>query len=179
MLSFLTRAANLPTLRKLLRYHVLPGRLLTKDVRSRTVSTLEGSELFLKVDTLGVSVEDAMDTAARVMQEDQSDLVASNGVVHMIDHVLVPESLIGLVTVLGSGLTQAPTASLMGIPTLVSSLPELSTLVSLLNAAGLVDLLSSWQLTVFAPTNDAFAKLPEALVSFLTRPENKQTLVRD
>ena len=87
-----------------------------------------------------------------------------------------------------SMLTRSPTAvptavpsavpTRMSIPALASSLPQFSTLVSLLTAADLVGAVSGGSLTVFAPTNDAFAKLPEALVSFLTKPENKQTLVR-
>ena len=69
-------------------------------------------------------------------------------------------------------------ASRPSIPSLASSMAQFSTLVSLLSTAGLVGALSSGELTVFAPTNDAFAKLPDALVTFLTQPQNKPTLVR-
>ncbi|HEX3342497.1 MAG: fasciclin domain-containing protein [Pseudolabrys sp.] len=52
-----------------------------------------------------------------------------------------------------------------------------TTLVAAVKAAGLVDTLqSSGPFTVFAPTNDAFAKLPAGTVDTLLKPENKKTL---
>jgi uncharacterized surface protein with fasciclin (FAS1) repeats len=52
-----------------------------------------------------------------------------------------------------------------------------STLVTALKAAGLVETLSSeGPFTVFAPTNDAFEKLPEGTVPTLVKPENKEKL---
>jgi uncharacterized surface protein with fasciclin (FAS1) repeats len=52
-----------------------------------------------------------------------------------------------------------------------------STLVAAVSAAGLVETLSSeGPFTVFAPTNDAFAKLPEGTVDNLLKPESKETL---
>jgi uncharacterized surface protein with fasciclin (FAS1) repeats len=55
---------------------------------------------------------------------------------------------------------------------------DFSTLVAAVKAAGLVDTLKSdGPFTVFAPTNDAFAKLPEGTVATLLKPENKDKLV--
>lgn len=52
-----------------------------------------------------------------------------------------------------------------------------STLVAAVTAAGLVDTLSGeGPFTVFAPTNEAFAKLPEGTVESLLKPENKEKL---
>ena len=52
-----------------------------------------------------------------------------------------------------------------------------TTLVAAVKAAGLVETLSGkGPFTVFAPTNDAFAKLPEGTVDNLLKPENKSTL---
>lgn len=52
-----------------------------------------------------------------------------------------------------------------------------NTLVAAVKAAGLVDTLASpGPFTVFAPTDDAFAKLPEGTVATLVKPENKDTL---
>ena len=52
-----------------------------------------------------------------------------------------------------------------------------TTLVAAVKAAGLVQTLESpGPFTVFAPTNDAFAKLPDGTVATLLKPENKQTL---
>ena len=58
-----------------------------------------------------------------------------------------------------------------------SAAPNLSTLVTAVKAAGLVDTLSgTGPFTVFAPTNDAFGKLPAGTVDTLTQPENKDQL---
>lgn len=58
-----------------------------------------------------------------------------------------------------------------------SAAPNLSTLVTAVKAAGLVDTLSGpGPFTVFAPTNAAFAKLPAGTVDTLVKPENKAQL---
>lgn len=55
--------------------------------------------------------------------------------------------------------------------------PAHTTLVAAVTAAGLVETLSgTGPFTVFAPTNDAFAKLPAGIVDTLLKPENKGTL---
>lgn len=57
------------------------------------------------------------------------------------------------------------------------SLPDFSTLVAAVQAAGVEDaLVNTGPLTVFAPLNSAFAKLPEGTVETLVKPENKETL---
>src|SRR4051794_37788188 len=54
-----------------------------------------------------------------------------------------------------------------------------TTLVAAVKAAGLVDTLSGkGPFTVFAPTNEAFAKLPAGTVETLVKPENKATLTK-
>ena len=54
-----------------------------------------------------------------------------------------------------------------------------TTLVAALKAAGLVETLRSpGPFTVFAPTNEAFAKLPAGTVDTLLKPENKETLTK-
>ncbi|MFT4111868.1 fasciclin domain-containing protein [Silvibacterium sp.] len=63
------------------------------------------------------------------------------------------------------------------IPVNASAAPNLTTLVTAVKAAGLVDTLAGpGPFTVFAPTNDAFAKLPDGTVSTLVQPENKAKL---
>jgi uncharacterized surface protein with fasciclin (FAS1) repeats len=57
--------------------------------------------------------------------------------------------------------------------------PDFSTLVSAVQAAGLADTLSGdGPFTVFAPTNDAFAKLPPATLQSLLEPANQETLTK-
>jgi uncharacterized surface protein with fasciclin (FAS1) repeats len=59
-----------------------------------------------------------------------------------------------------------------------ASVKDFSTLVAAVKAGGLVDTLKGdGPFTVFAPTNDAFAKLPEGTVESLLKPENKEKLV--
>ncbi len=60
-----------------------------------------------------------------------------------------------------------------------SAAPNLSTLVSAVKAAGLVETLSGpGPFTIFAPTNEAFNKLPAGTVDNLVKPENKDDLVK-
>ena len=65
-----------------LTYHVVAGKVLAKDVKPGKVKTVQGSELTLAT-TDGVTVDGAKVIAA--------DLVADNGVIHVIDTVLMPK----------------------------------------------------------------------------------------
>merc|ERR1712156_637959 len=68
-------------------------------------------------------------------------------------------------------------APLKSIAATAAATPALSTLLAAVKAAGLAETLSGeGDFTVFAPTNDAFAKLPEGTIPFLLKPENKQAL---
>merc|ERR1712020_99555 len=65
----------------------------------------------------------------------------------------------------------------MGIAGTAAATPALSTLLAAVKAADLAGTLSGeGDFTVFAPTNDAFAKLPEGTIPTLLKPENKATL---
>ena len=65
-----------------LTYHVVPGKVLAKDVRAGRVKTVQGSELTIGT-TAGVTVD-----AAKVVK---TDIVADNGVIHVIDSVVLPK----------------------------------------------------------------------------------------
>lgn len=65
-----------------LTYHVVPGKVMAKDVKAGKVKTVQGSELTLGT-TGGVTVD-----AAKVVQ---ADIAASNGVIHVIDSVVLPK----------------------------------------------------------------------------------------
>jgi uncharacterized surface protein with fasciclin (FAS1) repeats len=95
-----------------------------------------------------------------------TDVLASNGVVHVID------------TVLAAAPAAEPATKEVELPSIAAAAiatPSLSTLVTAVKAAGLVETLSGeGTFTVFAPTNDAFAKVPaEALGGLL---EDKEAL---
>ena len=73
----------------------------------------------------------------------------------------------------------APMDSGDDIVDIAASNDDFSTLVAAVQAAGLVDTLKGdGPFTVFAPTNDAFAALPEGTVETLLKPENKDQLVK-
>merc|ERR1712217_110408 len=102
----------------------------------------------------------------------KADNLASNGVVHIIDGVLIPPAATP---------TPAPTPAPSPKPNIVKlaeSVKDLSTLVAAVVAGDLADTLSSpGPFTVFAPTNEGFGKLPEGTVDTLLKPENKDQLV--
>ncbi|MEJ8837524.1 fasciclin domain-containing protein [Ramlibacter sp. AN1133] len=64
-----------------LTYHVVPGRVMAKDVKAGDVATVQGGKLTVRT-TGGVMVNDA-----RVVK---ADVVADNGVIHVIDRVVLP-----------------------------------------------------------------------------------------
>ena len=78
----LLEPANREKLRGVLTYHVVPGRILAADLKDGArVTTVEGTELTIDLDG-GAKVD-----GARVVK---ADVLASNGVVHLIDAVLIP-----------------------------------------------------------------------------------------
>merc|ERR1712166_361308 len=154
-LTHLLDPANVKELDALLEYHVVSGAVFSKDLKTfQMVKTVEGGEL--KIVKIGsrVLVQNATVTAA--------DNAATNGVVHIIDSVLSPPA-------------PAPSKSIVD---LVVADPDLSTLVTALKAAGLVNTLSGpGPFNVFTPSNAAFAALPDGVLANLLKPENKAQLV--
>ncbi len=130
--------ADKALLRAVLQYHVLAGEVPRASVPlGKAVAPLGGG--FFKVDGQGgtLVVTDGRNRKAGVTQ---TDLVATNGLLHVVDKVLLPAD---------KNLVQT-----------AQSLPQFSVLVEAVVAAGLQDALAApGPLTVFAPTNDAFAAL--------------------
>lgn len=65
-----------------LTYHVVPGKVMAKDVKPGMVKTVQGSSITIKTDG-GVMVDNAKVTA--------TDIAADNGVIHVIDTVVMPK----------------------------------------------------------------------------------------
>ena len=65
-----------------LTYHVVPGKVMAKDVKAGKVKTVQGSEITIAT-AGGVMVDNAKVTA--------TDIVADNGVIHVIDSVVIPK----------------------------------------------------------------------------------------
>merc|ERR1712019_58281 len=139
------------------------GQVLSTDLKFfQSVKTVEGKNLHAIKTSSGVYVGPDIKSLKTVVGADN---LASNGVAHIIDGVMIP-----------------PAKSLAdkkpNIVELAQSVDDLSTLVAGVVAADLVDTLSSpGPFTVFAPTNEGFAALPEGTLDTLLKPENKDQLV--
>lgn len=85
-LQELLKPGNKEVLLKILTYHVVSGKILSTDLKSGEVKSLEGGTINVKVDpATGVTVNDAKVT--------QADITGSNGVIHAIDQVILPPDL--------------------------------------------------------------------------------------
>jgi len=171
-LDDLMKPENKAQLVDILTYHVLPEQVLSNQLRSfQRVKTVEGKNLHIYKDSRrGVRVTpDGKDFKSVTA----ADNLATNGVAHIIDGVLIPPAS-------PATTTAAPTTAAPKLPNIVElaeSVKDLSTLVSAVVAGDLVDTLSGGTFTVFAPTNDAFAALPAGTLDSLMKPENKKELV--
>ncbi|MGB5385311.1 MAG: fasciclin domain-containing protein [Eudoraea sp.] len=146
--------AEMMLLRDILLYHVIPAEVFAADLEAGSVHTaLADNSLEIISSGETFVIGDASDTNANIIG---ADFTASNGVAHIIDKVLLPQSAIDFVTSL----------SLKTIVEIAVETDDLSLLVeALIQAdAGLVELLGGeGPFTVFAPDNHAFVALLDAL----------------
>merc|ERR1712100_271558 len=158
----LLKPENKAQLADILTFHVLPEQVLSTDLKTyQRVATVEGKHLDVIKTHKGVHVGADLKSLKKVTGADN---LASNGVAHIIDGVMLPPSHLS--------------ADKPNIVELAQSVDDLSTLVTAVVAADLADTLSSpGPFTVFAPTNDAFGALPAGTVDTLLKPENKAQLV--
>lgn len=75
--------ADQKKLTAVLTYHVVPGKAVAADVKSGPLKTVQGQTLKVEVSSMGVQVDNA-----KVIK---ADVMASNGVIHVIDTVLMPK----------------------------------------------------------------------------------------
>ena len=136
------------TLVDILTYHVVSGTVLSTDLNDgMTAAALNTDSLTFTVNTAGVMVNDANVVTA--------DVIALNGVVHIIDKVLMPP------------------ADLVDIPTIATGTGYHTALVAALAQANLVATLQgTGPFTVFAPTDDAFTAAGIDLSTYDTDEEN-------
>merc|ERR1739838_1129405 len=158
-----TLAGDAELLKKVLLFHVVPGMsVMMKDIGNNMVVPFPDQESVHIVNVyLQSKYYDGFVTVnGKIMKK--PDIVADNGVIHMMSEVVYP----------------FPTTTIAG---LVSADERFSTLLAAVVAAGLADTLAGeGPFTVFAPTNDAFAKIPkEALDELLADTEAlKRVLLR-
>ena len=207
--------ADIPALTDILLYHVVSGAVMAEDVVAlESATTLNGLDVSIRVEEGNVYLNDNVQVVT-------TDIQASNGVIHVIDAVLLPPASVTnerandinfrsgpgldreLIGSFASGaraealsrneagdwvqidnggeigwvfapLTTA-NGDLMALPVAPGTIAEIAvadgrftTLVAAADAAGLVGALDGeGPLTVFAPTDDAFAALPEGTVEAL------------
>ncbi|MBX3323344.1 MAG: fasciclin domain-containing protein [Phycisphaeraceae bacterium] len=146
----LLKPENKKMLQAVLLYHVVPGVVPASQVVKTTgATTLGGQRIEINASSKGVMIDGAKVTA--------TDIKASNGIIHVIDSVILPES---------KNIVEVAAAS-----------GSFSTLLAAAKAAGLADLLGSeGPFTILAPTDEAFEKLGAATISNLLKPENREKL---
>ncbi len=147
--------ADKAELNKVLTYHVSSGKYMAEDVVSmENITTLEGNMLDVEVTNEGVFV-----AGAKVIQ---TDIQCSNGVIHVIDTVLIPP---------------VETEQKNIVQTAIDA-GSFKTLVTAVQTADLVETLSGeGPFTVFAPTDDAFAAVPEETLNALLADKAELTKV--
>lgn len=127
-----TNIGTVPNLTEILLYHAVAGKVYSTMLTSKFVPTVNGAALKIDLSS-GVMVNDANVIKA--------DIKAINGVIHIVDKVLLP-----------------PSKNLVEVA--LANAPEFSILVAAVQKAQLVETLSTGgPFTVFAPTNAAFAAL--------------------
>lgn len=135
----------------ILLYHVLAGQVASNDVGA-VINSGDNVIEMLSESSAAVSLSD--DLYINDAQVQEADIFATNGVVHKIDKLLIPPVDKG-----------EPTQSIVDI---ALANDDFSMLVTALQAADLVGALQGeGPFTVFAPTNDAFAKIPEETLNAL------------
>jgi len=146
----LLKPENKAKLQAILKYHVVPGRVpAAKVIGLKGAVTLQGQRVDIRVVDGAVKVDNAKFVKA--------DVACTNGVIHVIDHVILPET--------------------MNITEVAAGKKQFWTLLKAAKAAGLAETLATkGPFTVFAPTDKAFNALPEGTLENLLKPENKETL---
>ena len=145
----LIKPENKAKLTAILTYHVVSGKVMAADVvKVKGAVSLNGQRIDVAVADGSVSVDKSKVVA--------TDIACSNGVIHIIDTVLMPAT--------------------ENIPAVATKAGSFKTLLAAVKAAGLVETLrGTGPFTVFAPTDDAFAKLGTTVADLL-KPENKAKL---
>lgn len=137
-------------LANVLKYHVVQGKVPSSAASNELqLTTLNGQKVRFNIykHNNAITVQ-----GSRVITPDKT---ASNGVIHVLNKVMMP-----------------PEGDIVDI---VAKTSEVSTLLSFVQQAGIANALKGDALTVFAPTNDAFARLPSSIVSRLTHDKNLLT----
>ena len=158
--DFLLEPANKAALTDLLLYHVIDGEIFASDaIVLDGTSAVMLNGLNVRIDVVNGDLILNLNGNREAMVT-VTDVECTNGVIHIIDAVLDPGDAVDNI-----------------VETAVDD-GSFTTLVAALQAAELDDDLSGpGPFTVFAPTDDAFALLPDGTVDFLLQPGNQATLI--
>ncbi|MEM9527614.1 MAG: fasciclin domain-containing protein [Bacteroidota bacterium] len=189
LVAALVKPENKATLQKILTYHVVPAKLMASDVVSGissnngmlSATTAAGGKFSVMQDMGKVKIKDAQGNVATVTA---TDIAGSNGVIHVIDRVILPAGVdpaallkAPMMAEAHSKASHSMSSEPMGpsIAAVASGNDNFKTLVTALGAANLVETFDSpGEYTVFAPTDDAFGKLPEGTVNTLATQQKEQ-----
>lgn len=156
-------------LSQILLYHVVPGKVMAADVTDGLeAATAQGAPVTFMVHDGGVMINDANIVA--------TDIEATNGVIHVIDKVILPPADDAAAEAAATEEAAAEAAPAAGsIPEVAAAAGSFSTLLAAVEAAGLADELSGeGPFTVFAPTDEAFAAIPaDTLNALLADPQGQ------
>lgn len=141
-------------LSQILLYHVVPGKVMAADVTDGLeAATAQGANVTFSVKDGVVMINDVKIVT--------TDIEASNGVIHVIDAVILPPEE-------AAAEEPAATAEMADIVDTAVAAGSFTTLVTAVEAAGLVETLKGeGPFTVFAPTDEAFAALPAGTLDTL------------
>lgn len=97
-LDYLLKAENKAELAKILKYHVVSGEVYASDLEGQqTVETLEGTKIKLMAQTSEEYMGDEQEAMRKIMVNNalvtEADITASNGVIHIIDGVVMPSDM--------------------------------------------------------------------------------------
>ena len=192
----LLKPENKDQLVKVLTCHVVAanalsdviGNMIADDGGTHAVKTVGGCVLQAKMDGGKITLTDETGGVAHVTI---ADVRQSNGVIHVIDKVLLPGAAPAEAAMAGDAnmdamaetgnpmVGGAPMYSDKNIVENAVNSKDHTTLVAAVKAAGLVETLQGpGPFTVFAPTNEAFAALPAGTVDTLLKPEMKGDLTK-
>merc|ERR1712106_1057197 len=153
-----TLMGDVELLKKVLLFHVASGNVMSKDISNDiTVDSVEGSPLRANVYLKSKYYDGFVTVNGKRVKK--ADIVADNGVIHMVTDVIYP----------------FPTGNIAEV---VTGDERFSTLLAAVGAAGLAETLATGgPSTVFAPTNDAFAKVPKDALDALLADKEALTKV--
>jgi hypothetical protein len=118
----LLKPANRKKLVEILTFHVVPGRLTAADVqRAPVADTVQGTSLLFGKTDKGVAVDGATILTA--------DIIATNGVIHVVDRVLLPKDIVETAARAGQFNTLLAAVKAAGLAGALKKHPSLETLV--------------------------------------------------